>query len=243
MPHVFQEDNPDNDLTEESTVHAWNYDSLWKPVSKSVTISTSEFDKVQEISFHKDVGRLFPRVFDRVQQTGIFEKETPDENGSLYDDSSIIVYECVGVHTAQMKEPQTLRVSSQFKGAPWQDGVQVVTDNPAKGRRKRTPRRTYSYSCDFECDAFRFLALLHLIFYFNGHLWILVEYLDGQKDRHGRGCARWQNPVIPNWPSLRVSNQPNLLSCLYPCSLTVPFPKFDHTDNYKAKHQHTKSTS
>lgn len=63
----------------------------------------------------------FPAVFDRAQrERGPF---------SDTDDEYIVMYEAIGVHTNHMEYAQALRVSKNFKGASWEDGLQVFTIN------------------------------------------------------------------------------------------------------------------
>ena len=90
---------------------------------------------------------------------------------------------------------------------PWQDGVQVLIENPKAGQTRKTPRTLPSgYQSRHEPDFYRAFCIVHLMFAIKGDLFLLVEELEGAHATR-RKVAPWQSPIIPNWPRLQVQNK------------------------------------
>ena len=142
------------------------------------------------------------------------QDEESDVGGEEQDDgggrTTIAVLEAV-CYTAKNDETgnqdkEQVRCSKSFMGGPWQDGVQLVEDNPDQGRMRKNNFKTKSgLTVGYEPSARRVFGIVQLLFEYGGRLWILVEKLEGADNKPG--LPPWQNKIIPNWPHLRTLAQ------------------------------------
>jgi len=127
---------------------------------------------------------------------------------------TVAVFEAVRFSALNVEEGsddvEQLRCSKLTRGAPWQDGVQLVDPVPEAGKVRRYPRQTETgLVIGYHPNERRVFGLLQLIFEYAGGLWLLVEQLEGAHKNTGTGhkakkAPDWQNKIIPNWPHLRT---------------------------------------
>jgi hypothetical protein len=144
----------------------------------------------------------FRSVFPQFARDEAANLDDTANNNSNITVMKAISYKATNIETGEA-DVERIRCDKDFLGAPWQDGVMVLEQNPNAGDTRHCEQVTQTgLRIFYEADAERSFAIVHLMFQFGGKLWLLLEMLEGADNN--RTKPPWQNRIIPNWAHLRT---------------------------------------